>query len=64
MLAQETGLPKALLKHYATDGKIPALRTPKQWMCKLSAVQAALDRLASKGDTITAEIPERKESKP
>jgi hypothetical protein len=46
VLAQETGLPKALLKRYATDGIIPALKTPKQFMCRLSSVQAALDRLA------------------
>lgn len=49
VLAQETGLLKTLLKRYAADGKIPVLKTPKQLMCKLSAVQSALDRLASKG---------------
>jgi len=49
VLAQETGLPKALLKRYATDGKIPALKTPKRLMFRASVVQAALDRLAHKG---------------
>lgn len=49
LLAQQTGLPKALLKRYAIDGEIPALRTPKQLMFRLSAVQAALDKLANKG---------------
>jgi hypothetical protein len=49
VLAQETGLPKALLKRYAADGKIPALKTPKQFMCRLSSVQAALDNLAEQG---------------
>jgi len=47
VIAQEIGLPKALLKRYAADGKIPVLKTPKQLMCKLSAVQTALDRLAA-----------------
>ena len=50
LLAQETGLPKTLLKRYAENGKIPALKTPKQLMFRLSAVQTALDRIASKGD--------------
>jgi hypothetical protein len=49
LLAQETGLPKALLKRYAVNGKIPTLKTPKQLMFRLSAVQTALDRLANKG---------------
>jgi len=48
VLAQETGLPKAFLKHYAVEGKIPALKTPKQLMFRFSAVQAALDQLATK----------------
>ena len=47
LLAQETGLPKTLLKHYADNGKIPALKTPKRLMFRLSTVQAALDKLAS-----------------
>ncbi len=47
LLVQETGLPKALLKRYAENGKIPALKTAKQLMFRLSAVQAALDRLAA-----------------
>lgn len=51
LLAQETGLPKPLLKRYAANGEIPALKTPKQLMFKLSAVQAALTKLASKGET-------------
>ncbi len=49
LLVQETGLPKALLKRYAENGKIPALKTAKQLMFRLSAVQAALDRLAAEG---------------
>jgi hypothetical protein len=49
VLAQETGLPKALLRRYAIDGKIPALKTPKRLMFRVSAVQAALDRLATTG---------------
>ena len=49
LLAQETGLPKALLKRYADGGAIPSLKTPKQLMFRLSAVQAALDKLAAKG---------------
>jgi len=49
LLAQETGLPKALFKRYAADGKIPALKTPKRLMFRISAVQAALDKLAGKG---------------
>ena len=49
LLAQETGLPKALLKRYADKGKIPALKTPKRLLFKLSSVQTALDTLASKG---------------
>jgi len=51
LLAQETGLPKALLKRYAENGKIPALKTPKQLMFRLSAVQTALDKIAYKGNT-------------
>jgi len=51
LLAQETGLPKALLKRYADNGAIPALKTPKQLMFRLSAVQAALDRLAAEGNS-------------
>jgi hypothetical protein len=51
LLAQETGLPKSLLKRYADNGTIPFLRTPKRLMFKLSAVQAALDKLAAKGGT-------------
>ena len=51
LLVQETGLPKALLKRYAENGKIPALKTAKQLMFRLSAVQAALDRLAAEGRT-------------
>jgi len=50
MLAQETGLPKSVLKRYAADGKIPALKTPKQFMFRLSAVQTALDKLAGMGE--------------
>jgi hypothetical protein len=50
VIAQETGLPKALLKRFAADGKIPALKTPKQFMCRLSLVQAALDKIAEQGD--------------
>ena len=49
VLAQETGLPKTLLKRYATNGNIPALKTPNRLMFRLSAVQVALDKLASKG---------------
>jgi len=49
VLAQETGLPKALLKRYASDRKIPALKTSKRLMFRVSAVQAALDRLAHTG---------------
>ncbi len=49
LLAQEIGLPKALLKRYAGDGQIPVLKTPKRLMFRLSAVQAALDKLAAKG---------------
>jgi hypothetical protein len=49
LLAQETGLPKALLKRYADNGKIPALKTSRRLMFRLSAVQAALDKLANKG---------------
>lgn len=49
LLAQETGLPKTLLKRYAANGEIPALKTPKRLMFRLSAVQTALDKLASKG---------------
>ena len=51
LLAQETGLPKAFLKRYAENREIPALKTPKQLMFRLSAVQTALDKIASKGDT-------------
>ena len=51
LLAQETGLPKALLKRYADSGAIPALKTPKQLMFRLSAVQAALDKLEANGGT-------------
>ncbi len=51
LLAQETGLPKTLLKRYAENGKIPALKTPKQLMFRLSAAQTALDKITSKGDT-------------
>ena len=51
LLAQEIGLPKALLKRYAADGKIPALKTSNRLLFRLSAVQAALDKLASKGGT-------------
>jgi hypothetical protein len=47
VLAQETGLPKALLKRYAREGKIPALLTSKTILCKPSSVLAALDRIAS-----------------
>jgi len=50
LLAQELGLPKALLKRYADSGKIPALRTPKRLMFKLSLVQATLDKRAAKGE--------------
>ena len=50
LLAQETGLPKALLKRYADGGEIPALKTSKQLMFRLSAVQTALDKIASKGE--------------
>jgi hypothetical protein len=49
LLAQETGLPKALLKLYADNGKIPVLKTPKRPLFKLSAVQIALDILAKQG---------------
>lgn len=47
LLAQETGLPKALLKRYVVEGKIPAIKTPKHILCKPSAVQEALDNLAA-----------------
>jgi len=50
LLAQETGLPKALLKRYAVKGKIPSLKTTRRFLFRLSAVQAALDDLANKGE--------------
>jgi len=46
VLAQETGVPKSLLKRYILEGKIPALRTRKKILCKPSSVLAALDRMA------------------
>jgi len=49
LLAQETGLPKKLLKRYADKGDIPAIKTPKRFLFKLSAVQTALDKLSEGG---------------
>lgn len=49
LLAQETGLPKTLLKRYADNGTIPALKTPKRLLFKLSTVEKTLDRLSRKG---------------
>jgi len=49
VLAQETGLPKALLKRYAADGTIPAIKIHKRFMCRLSYVQATLDKIAEQG---------------
>lgn len=49
VLTQETGLPKAFLKRCADEGKIPVLKTPKKLLFKLSAVQQALDKIATNG---------------
>ena len=49
LLAQETGLPKALLKRYAQSGEIPSIKNSKKLMFKPSDVQAALDRIAKSG---------------
>jgi|GEM_PF-5582670 len=47
LAAQETGLPKILLRRFVDNGTIPAIKSSRRILCKMSEVTQALDKVAS-----------------